>query len=555
MSSAPKQLALASSLATALAIASPGFAAGPPRPLAASVRAQIDAIGEASVRYWFARHAPIPPRPAGNRFVRSCADDGGPDTLRGVMESSVSGDTIDLSRLRCSSITLTQGKIQTPFASRYISVVGPGMDALTISGGHQSQIIENIGYGNVKISDVSFADGYAYDGFGGCLLSSRSGNGFELTRVRVSGCQARQFTQRYGGNVMGGGIFTVAELVLTDSIVTGNTLSSELPDPYPLADGLCGGGVGSFGGPFTLTRSTVTYNQIVSETPIVGIAYGAGVCLSAGSSATVTDSVISHNAIHSTFVDGQYPSILMGAGLQVGAGGGSTGALVITNSTFADNAIYAASPVWATWGGGIESEMSTRIYSSTFSGNRADGYGGGIFTNGVTAMIVNTTISGNHALFGGGLMAIGTMEIDNSTIAFNTSDGVIGGFVVGADTTMRSTLIAGNEGTHNPDIGLYFDLGSLAGDHNFVGVPGFADQLMPDTLSGDPLLLPLVDNGGPTLTHALAFESPARNRGSNPLLLEVDQRGPGFPRISGAQIDIGAFEVKEPAIFANGFDP
>jgi len=68
----------------------------------------------------------------------------------------------------------------------------------------------------------------------------------------------------------------------------------------------------------------------------------------------------------------------------------------------------------------------------------------------------------------------------------------------------------------------------------------------------DPLLAPLNDNGGPTLTHALLPGSPAIDAGNNVLHLETDQRGRS--RVSGAAPDIGAFEVQTDAIFANGFD-
>src|SRR6185312_8767061 len=135
----------------------------------------------------------------------------------------------------------------------------------------------------------------------------------------------------------------------------------------------------------------------------------------------------------------------------------------------ADNVIESASQVAATFGGGLDSGMTTTIYGSTFSDNRMDGLGvGGGLAPRRNAKIVNTTISGNHAWLGGGLLATGTAEIDNSTIAFNTSDTLIGGLVVGIDTTLHSSLISGNEATYNPDIGLYFSTGVLSGDHNFV---------------------------------------------------------------------------------------
>jgi hypothetical protein len=37
-------------------------------------------------------------------------------------------------------------------------------------------------------------------------------------------------------------------------------------------------------------------------------------------------------------------------------------------------------------------------------------------------------------------------------------------------------------------------------------------------------------------------DSPARDRGSNVLNLEYDQRGPGFPRVKGTATDIGSVE-------------
>jgi hypothetical protein len=63
----------------------------------------------------------------------------------------------------------------------------------------------------------------------------------------------------------------------------------------------------------------------------------------------------------------------------------------------------------------------------------------------------------------------------------------------------------------------------------------------------DPLLGPLADNGGPTLTHALLPGSPAIDAGNNAYATDWDQRGPGYPRIVNGIIDIGAFEVQAPA--------
>jgi hypothetical protein len=63
-------------------------------------------------------------------------------------------------------------------------------------------------------------------------------------------------------------------------------------------------------------------------------------------------------------------------------------------------------------------------------------------------------------------------------------------------------------------------------------------------MNTDPLLGPLQDNGGPTLTMALLPGSPAIDAGDNTDAPDFDQRGPGFPRIVNGIIDIAAFEVQ-----------
>jgi hypothetical protein len=50
-------------------------------------------------------------------------------------------------------------------------------------------------------------------------------------------------------------------------------------------------------------------------------------------------------------------------------------------------------------------------------------------------------------------------------------------------------------------------------------------MLPADTIFSDPLLGPLQDNGGPTLTHALSPGSPAIDVGNNVANLDSDQRG------------------------------
>jgi len=60
-----------------------------------------------------------------------------------------------------------------------------------------------------------------------------------------------------------------------------------------------------------------------------------------------------------------------------------------------------------------------------------------------------------------------------------------------------------------------------------------------------PLLGPLRNNGGPTPTHALLSKSPGIDQGNHDASITLDQRGPGYPRVSGATADIGAYEMQQ----------
>jgi hypothetical protein len=69
-----------------------------------------------------------------------------------------------------------------------------------------------------------------------------------------------------------------------------------------------------------------------------------------------------------------------------------------------------------------------------------------------------------------------------------------------------------------------------------------------DQINTEPLLGPLQDNGGPTLTHALLPGSPASDAGDPDFTPPpfYDQRGLGFARVVNGRIDVGSFEVQGP---------
>ena len=199
--------------------------------------------------------------------------------------------------------------------------------------------------------------------------------------------------------------------------------------------------------------------------------------------------------------------------------------------------------------------------------DRRIGTGGGLYENGGTLTVTNSTIAGNSA---GGVGAgidenAGTLNAVNCTIADNTEpstgDGFGGGLNVDQGTaTLNNTIIALNtDGTGSgatPD-NLYLDGSgtvSSASANNLIGAGGGNSGLTNGSNGNqvgvaDPGLGTLADNGGPTQTIALLAGSPAIDAGKNSLAVDpqgdpltTDQRGTGFPRIVNGTVDIGAFE-------------
>jgi len=215
-------------------------------------------------------------------------------------------------------------------------------------------------------------------------------------------------------------------------------------------------------------------------------------------------------------------------------------------------------------GGGLWVYGNVSISNSTISGNSAFSGGGGIEQGigGTSFYVSDSTISGNTPL---GLLVYSSATIQNSTIAFNAYAGVSTNYAL----TLKNTLIAGN-GMY--DVRLPTTPGFVVqGGNNLVRTVSdkVKAQLPPDTLTGVcPLLGPLRDNGGATLTHALYSGSPAIDAGADDAAIAYDQRGGPQPvpdpipppplayaRDSGAHADIGAYETQQrDAIFSGGLE-
>ncbi|MCB9911408.1 MAG: right-handed parallel beta-helix repeat-containing protein [Planctomycetes bacterium] len=202
-----------------------------------------------------------------------------------------------------------------------------------------------------------------------------------------------------------------------------------------------------------------------------------------------------------------------------------------------------------------ESDDLFLITTSTLSGNSA-GKGGAVYNAGGDAdsILLHCTLSGNRAYEQGGAIyaysgrakLVHCTVTANQAVTLSDTGGAGGGLGISqfsaTPTTviLHNTILAGNgvgPGGGSPDF-VIIRSGTLEreGLFNWVG--------------GDPLLGPLQDNGGLTLTHLPLAGSPVIDAGSTELALDlegmpltVDQRG--FPRIQDRGVDIGAVEADQ----------
>jgi hypothetical protein len=235
------------------------------------------------------------------------------------------------------------------------------------------------------------------------------------------------------------------------------------------------------------------------------------------------------------------------------AGGGIHATTVFLGHSAVSGNTASSYPSYAL-GGGVFTTSSLYAQTSTISGNSAS-EGAAAFSG--SAMIVDSTISGNDAFAVGGVYALSDARVYNSTIVKNTSflaDYAAGLFVVAPNNiTLQSSIVALNSIDATViDIGASGAATTIAGANNLITAVAGGITVPDDTIVADPQLGPLANNGGPTQTHALRWNSLAIDHGNNLRALSFDQRD--VERVTGASADIGAFEFVD-AIFHNRFDP
>lgn len=416
-------------------------------------------------------------------------------------------------------------------------------------------------------------------------------NGADLALPPPSGFEA-------GGDARGGAIFSQGgELFLQNTKFWSNSASA----PHAYDPGFAkGGAIYAAGARVLCSNAWFNGNSAVFHDPSFAgagrggpAAFGGAVCVEGG------ETVLYRTVLTGNFARGGGGFRHLAAGMSAGGAIHSTAMNVrVEECTFSanssegggrpDGAAFTAGEAYA---GAFYNAGSAIIDRTTLSGNRAMGgtpafpptgelsgaqaFGGAIFNSG-NLRLTNSTIAlnevigghgtatggslrGRASVYGGGLYngAGGDSNVSHSTIASNLVARVESGepapgpvFGVNSGNTnearlvLRNTIIA-YPGTHSNIHGTITDLG-----HNICsdGSGGFTS---PHSLSStDPLLLPLADNGGPTMTMRLQGTSPALDKGGHNGAPGIDQRGIDRPQGSG--FDIGAFEQESSFVYKGG---
>ena len=439
------------------------------------------------------RHA-IPALPVNAVVVQNC-DDSGTGSLRDVLANANSGDTIDLTQLSCSTITLTTGSIQ--FAQTSITLQGPGFQYLSISGNNTDAPLLHQGAGALYINDLSVEHGLndiqSNNARGGCIFSSGS---VFLNDSVVAYCTANNATNT--GGAEGGAIYGHGVSLSNSSVVNSSAINSQ---SYGL-----GGGIYSRGS-VAISHSVVAGNYASLEAG--GLYAFSGL-----------------NVMYST-IDGNHAG-------RDGGGLVALGNITISNSTISNNQAIAS--IGGAYVQGYGATAPTLILSSTISGNRAGTVGGAKVTD-YDARVSNSTIAFNY---------------EGSATTYGA-----GLYIRDINVDLESTIIGNNTyaGGASPDDLGGTASATTTGANNLVGyssVPTPSDTI----LMQSPLLGPLANNGGPTRTHRILSGSPAVNAGNDVANVASDQRGSDYPRVVGSFADIGAYELNSAdVIFVNGFDP
>ena len=371
-----------------------------------------------------------------------------------------------------------------------IDGTGPGPTVLDSEGSDRTLRHEQ---GALTLRDLTITGGDEPDGFGGGISSQGSASQLRLERVRVTDNRADTSSAAAVTAIGGGGVYSSARTIVTDSEIDGNSITALTDDGFTTVGG---GGIYIEGDRLTLTRSEVRGNFV----QLSGSGAGADVTAAGGGGVYLRQQ--SQLELLRSTVAGNSATVQSPGEINTSGGGGifqNAGTLTAFNSTIAGNSTDVA---------------PTQIIGSG---------GGGLFTNGTEATLTNVTLAANSALSEGGN---------------NTGGGI---YREGGVARARNTIVALNQADEDANDNCWGSITSLGHnleDENTCGLSGPGDKLLVN-----PRLGALQPNGTFPRTMRLLKNSPAVDAGLG--CPPLDERG--VPRPRGVRCDIGAYEAPMPS--------
>jgi hypothetical protein len=182
------------------------------------------------------------------------------------------------------------------------------------------------------------------------------------------------------------------------------------------------------------------------------------------------------------------------------------------------------------------------------------GFGGAVFNLDGTVTLNDDTLAANTVSSGAGTNTGGADGGAVYNLAFGAN--IDTGGTTSATLTLNNSILSNSAG--GTDLAgqiMNFDpnnnAASVGGSTNLVQTNNLGSTPLAAgviTVTANPNLGPLQNNGGPTFTMALTLTSPAFGAGNPNVsgLPATDQRG--LPRLTNGRLDLGAFEVQNPVV-------
>jgi hypothetical protein len=470
------------------------------------------------LRCVFAMHADAAPITVTN------TNDSGPGSLRQALRDAHDGDTIDFAV--SGTITLTSGGLPI---NKNIAISGPGADQLSIDGNETLLVLGIFPDKTAAISGLT-------------IRNAQAGIWNERATLTLINCTISGTSQV--------ALFNDGMLTVSNCAVSGNSGGGLYNDHATLSVSDCIITANSYSGIYNYNShgpsSSVERGNDRGNVKIDGSFAG---------DVTIANTIISDNSEHGVYNDGGFVTILnsrlsgnsagqgnSGGGISIGSFK-TPGGVIVMNSTISGNSTSGG-------GGGIAiSYGGLTLVNSTISGNSAGDSGGGIWNANGGVQATNSTISGNSAgKIGGAIASYGGVQLSNSTISGNSASSA--GGIYYAQGQYPYTREISNT---------IFDAGALGENivNNGAAVTSHGYNISSDDGGGvltgpgdqintDPVLGPLRDHGGPTLTHLPLRGSPAIDAGDPTFTPppDHDQRGSCFYRVFGGRIDVGSVETQ-----------